>query len=67
MKLFMSQAFFDGKLKMKDNGKSEVFLNFEQALDVIRKIDNLTLGIPKDRDLAGNAIQWARLKISRVV
>ncbi len=53
MKLFMSQAFFDGKLKMKDNGKSEVFLNFEQALDVIRKIDNLTLGIPKIVYLVG--------------
>lgn len=53
MKLFMSQALFDGKLKRKDNGKSEVFLNFEQALEVIRKIDNLTLGIPKIVYLVG--------------
>ncbi len=53
MKLFMSQALFDGKLKRKDNGKSEVFLNYEQALEVIRKIDNLTLGIPKIIYLVG--------------
>jgi len=53
LKLFMSQALFDGKLKRKDNGKSEVFLNFEQALEVIRKIDNLTLGIPKIIYLVG--------------
>jgi hypothetical protein len=53
LKLFMSQALFDGKLKRKDNGKSEVFLNFEQALEVIQKIDNLTLGIPKIIYLVG--------------
>ena len=47
MKLMLSQALFEGKYKRRDNGKSEVFLNYEQALDVIRKIDNLTLGIPK--------------------
>ena len=53
LKLFMSQALFDGKLKRKDNGKSEVFLNFEQALEVIRRIDNLTIGIPKIIYLVG--------------
>ena len=47
MKLMLSQALFEGKFKRRDNGKSEVFLNYEQALDVIRRIDNLTLGIPK--------------------
>jgi hypothetical protein len=53
MKLFLSQALFDGKLKRKDNGQSEVYLTCEQALDVIRRIDNLTLGIPKIAYLVG--------------
>ena len=53
MKLFLSQALFDGKHKQRDNGKSEVFLNYDQALEVIRKIDNLTLGIPKIVYLVG--------------
>ena len=53
LKLFMSQAQYDGKLKRRDNGKSEVFLTCEQALEVIRKIDNLTLGIPKIVYLVG--------------
>ncbi len=53
MKLFLSQALFDGKQKRRDNGKSEVFLNYQEALEVIRKIDNLTLGIPKIVYLVG--------------
>lgn len=53
MKLFMSQALFDGKYKRKDNGKSELFLTCEMALDIIRRIDNLTLGIPKIVYLVG--------------
>jgi hypothetical protein len=53
MKLFMAQALYDGKHKRKDNGKSELFLTCEQALDVIRRIDNLTLGIPKIVYLVG--------------
>jgi hypothetical protein len=53
MKLFMSQALYDGKFKRKDNGKTDVFLNCEQALDVIRRVDNLTLGIPKIIYLVG--------------
>jgi hypothetical protein len=53
MKLFMSQALFDGKFKHRDNGKSELFLTCGQALDVIRRIDNLTLGIPKIVYLVG--------------
>lgn len=53
MKLFLSQALFDGKFKRKDNGTSEVALTFSQALDVIKKMDNLTLGIPKIVYLVG--------------
>ena len=32
MKLFMSEAKFDGRLKRRDNGKSEVFLNCERLM-----------------------------------
>jgi beta-glucanase (GH16 family) len=53
LKLFLSQARFDGKLKRRDNGQSELFLTYEQALDVIRKIDNLSLGMPKIIYLVG--------------
>lgn len=53
LKLFMSQALFDDKLKRNDNGKSEVYLNFNQTLDVIRKIDQLSIGIPKIIYLVG--------------
>jgi len=53
MKLMLSQALFDGPYKRKDNEKSEVFLDFSEALDVIRRIDRLTLGIPKIIYLTG--------------
>ena len=53
LKLFLSQAKFDGKLKRRDNGQSELFLTYEQALDVIRRIDNLSLGMPKIIYLVG--------------
>lgn len=53
MKLFLSQAEFDGKNKRKDNGKSTVYLTITDALEVIKKIDNLTLGIPKIIYLVG--------------
>lgn len=53
IKLFLSQALFDGKHKRKDNGASVVALNCTDALDVIRRIDNLTVGIPKIVYLVG--------------
>lgn len=53
MKLFLSQAEFDGKNKRKDNGKSTVYLTVTDALEVIKKIDNITLGIPKIIYLVG--------------
>lgn len=53
LKLMLSQALFDGPYKRKDNGKSEVFLDFAAALEVIKRIDRLTLGIPKIIYLAG--------------
>ncbi|GAB3664397.1 hypothetical protein GCM10028791_40050 [Echinicola sediminis] len=53
LKLMLSQSKFDGKLKRRDNGDSEVFLNFEEALEVIKKIDHLTLVLPKIIYLVG--------------
>ncbi|ULQ52974.1 endo-alpha-N-acetylgalactosaminidase family protein [Flavihumibacter fluvii] len=53
MKLFMSQALFDGKFKRRDNGQTQVYLTAGQALDVIRRMDQLTLGIPKIVYLVG--------------
>lgn len=53
MKLFLAQAEFDGKYKRKDNGQSTVYLTFSEAFEVIKKIDNLTLGIPKIIYLVG--------------
>jgi len=53
MKLFLAQAEFDGKYKRKDNGHSTVYLTFAEALEVIKKIDKLTLGIPKIVYLVG--------------
>ncbi len=47
MKIFLAQSHFDGKYKRRDNGKSTVYLTFEEALEVIKKIDKLSLGIPK--------------------
>jgi len=46
-KIMLSNSLFDGRFKRKDNGESKVYLNYEQALEVIKKMDKLTLGIPK--------------------
>ena len=57
MKLFLSGAEPEKgegiQVKKRDKGECEVALNFEQALEVIRKMDNLTLGIPKIVYLVG--------------
>jgi hypothetical protein len=53
MKLFLSQAKFDGQYKRRDNGISDVSINYNQALDIVRSIDNITLGIPKIIYLVG--------------
>lgn len=53
LKLFLSGSAFDGKFKRKDNGKSEVLLTIADALVQIKKIDNLTIGIPKVVYLVG--------------
>lgn len=56
-KLFLCQACYDGdylgQYKMRDNGKQEVFMTIEQALEAIRGLDALTLGMPKIVYLVG--------------
>lgn len=52
-KMFLSQAGFDGQFKHADNGKQTVYLNFEQALERIKSLDRLTLGMPKIVYLVG--------------
>jgi hypothetical protein len=57
MKIFLSEVEpvkGDGKqVKVHDKGESKVILDFEQTMEVIRKIDQLTLGIPKIIYLVG--------------
>ncbi|MDR2848587.1 MAG: endo-alpha-N-acetylgalactosaminidase family protein, partial [Bacteroidales bacterium] len=57
MKLFLSEVDAEKgegrQIKTRDKGESKVVLTFEQALEVIRKMDNLTLGIPKIVYLVG--------------
>ncbi|GHT56195.1 hypothetical protein FACS189446_8270 [Bacteroidia bacterium] len=40
-------------VKSRDIGESHVYTNFEQALDIIKRVDKLTLGIPKIIYLVG--------------
>ncbi|MDR2848116.1 MAG: NPCBM/NEW2 domain-containing protein, partial [Bacteroidales bacterium] len=57
MKLFLSEIDAvkgEGKqIKMRDKGETRVVADFVQALDIIRKIDHLTAGIPKIVYLVG--------------
>jgi hypothetical protein len=46
MKIFLCRQDSNGKV-------GKVYLTFEQALDVIRKLDNVTLGVPKVIYLVG--------------
>lgn len=52
-KLFMAQANFDGRYKRRDNGTTTVRMTCEQAVEIIRGMDNITLGMPKIVYLVG--------------
>lgn len=56
-KLFLCQAGFDGeylgRFKVRDNGTREVEMTCEEALEVIRGMDMITLGLPKIVYLVG--------------
>lgn len=57
MKLFLSEVDAEageGKQeKKRDKGESKVIVDFEQALEIIKKVDLLTVGIPKIIYLVG--------------
>jgi len=52
-KLFMCSSGYDGTFKRRDNGSQKVYMNCEQALEIIRGIDRITLGMPKVVYLVG--------------
>ncbi|MBR5034393.1 MAG: hypothetical protein IKX71_03725 [Bacteroidales bacterium] len=56
-KLFLCLADYDGEYlgwcKMRDNGKQEINMTFEQALEVIKGIDAITPGLQKIIYLVG--------------
>ena len=56
-KLFLCQAEYDkeymGLYKMRDNGKQTVYMTIEQAMEAIKVMDELTLGLPKIMYLVG--------------
>lgn len=52
-KLFLSQAHYDQKFKLRDNGKQTVYMNCGQALEAIKAMDVITLGLPKVIYLVG--------------
>ena len=52
-KLFLSQAHFDEVFKLRDNGKQTNYMNCAEALEAIKAMDNITLGMPKIMYLVG--------------
>ncbi|MBQ7181397.1 MAG: hypothetical protein IJR87_08905 [Bacteroidaceae bacterium] len=56
-KLFLCQAEYDkeylGQYKMRDNGQQTVYMTIAQALEAIKVMDELTLGLPKIMYLVG--------------
>ncbi len=56
-KLFLAQAEFDkeylGRYKLRDNGKQTVFMTCESALEAIKGMDAISLGLPKVVYLVG--------------
>lgn len=57
LKLFMGQALYDpdymGRYKMCDNGRQEVFITCEEALEIIKGMDAVSPGLPKIVYLVG--------------
>lgn len=52
-KLFMAQSLSDGKYKRRDNGKQKVYITCEKAVEIIKGMNNITLGMPKIVYLVG--------------
>lgn len=52
-KLFMCSSGYEGQFKRRDNGKQELHMTCEQALEIIKGMDKISLGIPKVVYLVG--------------
>jgi len=52
-KLFMCSSGFDGRFKRRDNGSQKLYMNCEQALEIIKGMDEITMGMPKVVYLVG--------------
>lgn len=52
-KLFLSQAHYDEQFKLRDNGRQTVYMDCSQALEAIKAMDAITLGLPKIIYLVG--------------
>lgn len=52
-KFFMSQAHWDQKFKLRDNGKQTVYMDCGQALEAIKAMDAITMGLDKVIYLVG--------------
>lgn len=52
-KLFMCSSGFDGRFKRRDNGTQKLYMNCEQALEIIKGMDKITMGMPKVVYLVG--------------
>jgi len=52
-KLFLSQAHWDEQFKLRDNGKQTNYMDCGQALEAIKAMDAITLGLPKIIYLVG--------------
>lgn len=52
-KLFLSQAHYDQRFKLRDNGKQTNYMDCAQALEAIKAMDAITLGLPKIIYLVG--------------
>lgn len=52
-KLFLSQAHYDERFKLRDNGEQTVYMNCEEALEAVRAMDAITMGLNKVIYLVG--------------
>lgn len=52
-KFFLSQAHFDQRFKLRDNGEQTVYMDCGQALEAIKAMDAITMGLNKVIYLVG--------------
>jgi len=52
-KLFLCQSCYDGKLRMRDNGKKDLRMNLDECHEAIKAMDAISLGMSKVIYLVG--------------